>query len=552
MSCNCEKPQRTSLWTPIPEYRQPTTMLPGENIECYMKRAGNPSGMQDDVAQKIPDKIENTVLASDTNGTVAEQFKLSPGSTKTASHWSATVNGAPLNIPGISFNTTTGHISGTVADSAANKTYHVLIRAYDSSNTVIDEKEYTFTPKKGTKEDTIKFVFPYAGNGRVTSGFGPRVHPVTGAEKAHQGIDISQPGSELGSILAAADGVVVRCGPAAGYGNVIDIEHRDAAGTLIACTRYAHMNKWFVSVGQKVAAGQIIAEEGNAGVGTAAHLHFELHKGGFKNPVDPIPYLNGEFPVANNNEPGQGGVPSGGFTEKANSTAGMTRAEVQPKMADANGNETGASPGCPEILPNQAPPTTTSNPEPLVVTAPNEAPANKNRSDCSKGKPSTVNVAQVRADMRRAMDEDPDLDEEDKKFLDFVAKIESGYDPYAKNPTSSATGLYQMLDSTAIAFYKKAGIEPSCENRSDAYAATKAMIMFYKTQLKPFWNGYQSSGQSKIAGKSIVPTEHSARYPSLTRGEFMYGLIHHDGVGNAVKGVDYQGVDYWRKKIRSA
>jgi hypothetical protein len=133
-----------------------------------------------------------------------------------------------------------------------------------------------------------------------------------------------------------------------------------------------------------------------------------------------------------------------------------------------------------------------------------------------------------------------------------LAKIESGYDPYAKNPTSSATGLYQMLDSTASAFYKKASIEPSCENRSDAYSATKAMIVFYKQQLKPFWNGYQSSGQTKIAGKTIIPTAHSARYPSLTRGEFMYGLIHHDGVGNAVKGVDYQGVDYWRSKIRSA
>lgn len=552
MSCNCEKPQRTSLWTPIPEYRQPTAMLPGENIECYMKRAGNPSGQQDDVAEKIPEKIENTVLTSDTNGTVAEQFKLAPGSTKTADHWSATVDGSPMNIPGLSFNTTTGHISGTVADSAANKTYKVLVKAYDTSNTVIDEKEYTFTPKKGTKEDTIKFVFPYTPNGRITSGFGPRVHPVTGGQKAHQGVDISQPGSELGSILAAADGTVVRCGPASGYGNVVDIEHRDSSGTLIACTRYAHMHKWFVSVGQKVAAGQIIAEEGNAGVGTAAHLHFELHKGGFKNPVDPVPYLNGDFQVANNNEPGQAGVPAGGFTDKTNSTAGMTRAEAQPKMGDANGNDSPAQPGCPEILPNQAPPTSPSNPEPSEVSAPASAPANKNRSDCAKGKSGTVDVAQVRADMRRAMDEDPDLDEEDKKFIDFVAKIESGYDPYAKNPTSSATGLYQMLDSTAAAFNKKAGIDSTCENRSDAYLATKAMIVFYKQQLKPFWNGYQSSGQTKIAGKPIVPTAHSARYPSLTRGEFMYGLIHHDGVGNAVNGIDHQGVDYWRSKIRSA
>lgn len=551
MSCNCEKPQRTSLWTPIPEYRQPTAMLPGENIECYMQRAGNPSGMQDDVAQKIPDKIENTVLTSDINGSVNDQFKLSPESSKTATSWNATIDGAPFNIPGLTFNSATGQISGTVTDSAANKTYKVLVKALDETSTVIDSKEYTFTPKKGTKEDTIKFVFPYTPNGRVTSGFGPRVHPVTGGEKAHQGIDISQPGSERGSILAAADGTVVRCGPANGYGNVIDIEHRDAAGVLIACTRYAHMNKWFVSIGQKVAAGQIIAEEGNAGVGTAAHLHFELHKGGFKNPVDPIPYLNGEFMVASNNAPGQAGVPSGSFENRNNNASGMTRAEVKPKMADANGNDSSTPPGCPKVLPNQAAPTSTGNPEPPSVSAPPTAPTNPNRTDCARTE-STIDVAGVRADMRRAMDEDPDLDEDDKKFIDFVAKIESGYDPYAKNPTSSATGLYQMLDSTASAFFKQVGIEPSCQNRCDAYASTKAMIRFYKSQLKPFWNGYQSSGQTKIAGKQIIPTAHSARYPSLTRGEFMYGLIHHDGVGNAVKGIDYQGIDYWRKKIRSA
>ena len=546
MSCNCEKPIRTSLWTPIPEFRQPTAMLPGENIECYMKRAGNPSGQMDDVAEKIPDTIDNTALVTDTNGNISEQLKLSPESTKTATRWEATVDGAPFNIPGLVFNTTTGEITGTVADSAANKTYKVLATAYDNTNTAIDSKEYTFTPKKGTKDDTVKFVFPYSPNGRVTSAFGPRKHPVSGAQKAHQGIDISQPGGELGNILAAADGTVIKCGPMGGYGNAIIIEHRDSSGTLVATSLYGHMNTWNVAVGQKVAAGQIIAKEGNAGVGTAAHLHFEIHKGPYKNPVDPIPYLNGTFDVANNNAPGQAGVPAGGFDQKQNSNAGMTSSESNPVSASGLPIQQ-----CPEILPNQAPPTSAGNPEPSEVSAPATSQPNKNRAECAPA-PGPVNVAQVRSDMRRAMDEDPALDEEDKKFIDFVAKIESGYDPYAKNPSSSATGLYQMLDSTASAFFKKIGEQATCANRSDPYMATKAMIAFYKQQLKPFWTGYQSSGQTKIAGKPIVPTAHSARYPSLTRGEFMYGLLHHDGVGNAVNGIDRQGVDYWRSKIRQA
>ena len=157
----------------------------------------------------------------------------------------------------------------------------------------------------------------------------------------------------------------------------------------------------------------------------------------------------------------------------------------------------------------------------------------------------------VRAEMDRAFAEEPSLTAEDRKFLIQVATIESNLDPYAKNRGSSATGLYQMLDKTAVKYYGVIGIPATCENRCNPYYATKAMIKFYTQEFRTYWAGYLESGKTKIANKAIKPTAWSAKYASFTQGEFMYGLIHHDGVGNAVAGVDRQGVDYWRRKIRA-
>ena len=147
------------------------------------------------------------------------------------------------------------------------------------------------------------------------------------------------------------------------------------------------------------------------------------------------------------------------------------------------------------------------------------------------------------------MDADGSLDDEDKKFILFVARIESRYDPYAKNPTSSATGLYQFLDALAMKYFPMIGAQPTCENRTNIEKATQAMIMFYKKEILRYWNNYVASGKTKIAGKPIVLTAHSARYPSLSKTVFCYSLIHHDGAGNAQKGIDLQGVEYCLRKL---
>lgn len=105
---------------------------------------------------------------------------------------------------------------------------------------------------------------------RVSSNFALRVNPVTGRIKPHKGIDLAAP---IGtSIKAASDGTVEFSDwSSGGYGNLVVLRH--AGGWT---TRYGHAYKLLVVKGQKVKAGQAIAEVGSTGRSTGPHLHFEI------------------------------------------------------------------------------------------------------------------------------------------------------------------------------------------------------------------------------------------------------------------------------------
>ncbi|WP_295405477.1 M23 family metallopeptidase [uncultured Thiocystis sp.] len=124
-------------------------------------------------------------------------------------------------------------------------------------------------------------------SGYITSRFGFRIHPTKNVRIFHEGVDIASPRGT--PILAAADGVVTFSGRRNGYGQVIDIRHRDGL-----VTRYAHNHKNLVQEGQMVGQGQKIATVGSTGVATGPHLHFEVRKGG--KAVNPMPYL-GDTPA---------------------------------------------------------------------------------------------------------------------------------------------------------------------------------------------------------------------------------------------------------------
>jgi murein DD-endopeptidase MepM/ murein hydrolase activator NlpD len=121
----------------------------------------------------------------------------------------------------------------------------------------------------------LAFVRPAVG--RLTSVFGTRWGV------AHNGIDIAGP---IGTpIYALTDGVVEEAGPATGFGLWVVLRHTD--GTQSA---YGHVNRMFVDVGEKVKAGEEIAEIGNRGYSTGPHLHLEIwDSDGTK--LNPIPWL---------------------------------------------------------------------------------------------------------------------------------------------------------------------------------------------------------------------------------------------------------------------
>lgn len=116
----------------------------------------------------------------------------------------------------------------------------------------------------------------------VTSTFGPRVHPIFGTVRMHDGVDF---GASNGTpIRAAAAGTVVSAGARGGYGNATILDHGNGVATL-----YAHQSELYVTAGTVVTAGQVIGAVGSTGFSTGPHLHFEVRLSGA--PVDPLPYL---------------------------------------------------------------------------------------------------------------------------------------------------------------------------------------------------------------------------------------------------------------------
>ena len=117
-------------------------------------------------------------------------------------------------------------------------------------------------------------------DGRVTSCYGSRWGTL------HAGVDIAAP---IGTpVFSPEAGIVLDAGPASGFGLAVYVQHGDGTVTL-----YGHVNQFFVTPGQVVAAGQQIAEVGNRGQSTGPHLHFEVHDGGlYASRVDPTPWLD--------------------------------------------------------------------------------------------------------------------------------------------------------------------------------------------------------------------------------------------------------------------
>ena len=120
---------------------------------------------------------------------------------------------------------------------------------------------------------SLSYTFPIKDKYFITSPFGSRSAPTSGASSNHQGIDIGVPVGT--SVYAAASGTVIKNGYTSARGNYVEINHGNGNTTL-----YQHLSTAAVKIGDTVKQGQVIAKSGNSGISTGAHLHFEMRENG--------------------------------------------------------------------------------------------------------------------------------------------------------------------------------------------------------------------------------------------------------------------------------
>lgn len=196
----------------------------------------------------------------------------------------------PYNLPVEYVYNDSWYTSTSVTLQQPSAGYHeaVLEIHHDGSNVVDQNTLYEVVMSepvpKIVEVGTIippTFIKPLSG-GRISSYFGGRRSPTSGASSNHEGLDYYTP---LGSsVYAACTGTVTRAGWSGGYGYCVDIQHSNGA-----MTRYAHLSRVYVSVGQYVTQGQVIAASGSTGISTGPHLHFEIRFNGVA--VNPLNYL---------------------------------------------------------------------------------------------------------------------------------------------------------------------------------------------------------------------------------------------------------------------
>jgi murein DD-endopeptidase MepM/ murein hydrolase activator NlpD len=123
--------------------------------------------------------------------------------------------------------------------------------------------------------------------GVITSPFGPRLNPITGASELHDGTDF---GAACGTpVRAVAAGVVTQQHDGGGYGNRVFVDHGEVAGERLV-TSYNHLSAFASQVGAAVAQGDVVGYVGSTGWSTGCHLHLIVWAdGALTDPMDHLP-----------------------------------------------------------------------------------------------------------------------------------------------------------------------------------------------------------------------------------------------------------------------
>ena len=141
-----------------------------------------------------------------------------------------------------------------------------IIKKQKETQAKIAAGQISFDPGTGWQ-------WPVPGRYKITSTFGPRIHPITGLPGNHTGTDVAAPKGT--AILAARGGVVTISTYNNSYGNYVVVQHDNGIATL-----YAHMSSRAVSEGQIVTQGQTLGYVGSTGSSTGNHLHLEFRVNG--------------------------------------------------------------------------------------------------------------------------------------------------------------------------------------------------------------------------------------------------------------------------------
>lgn len=163
-----------------------------------------------------------------------------------------------------------GPLTPLISPTGDNLPHPDSLRAQEIMHRLDEVNMYRIAAEK------MPFAIPVKSAYRFTSGFGPRWG------RMHNGSDFA--GATGTPIYATGDGVVVHAGWLSGYGRLIKIRHDFGIET-----RYAHLSRIRVEVGQRVSRGDRIGDMGNSGRSTGTHLHYEVRESG--KPVNPMKYI---------------------------------------------------------------------------------------------------------------------------------------------------------------------------------------------------------------------------------------------------------------------
>jgi murein DD-endopeptidase MepM/ murein hydrolase activator NlpD len=190
---------------------------------------------------------------------------------------------------------------GSQQMGAGGSSFDLKTLSPKASQAIIESEINTLKERSGALQDSFRILDAafqkqtlllsstpsvYPVRGLLGNGYGWRRDPFTGMRDFHQGLDLVAP---LGTrIIAPADGIVTRVGPAGGFGLSIFVAH--GYGII---TRYGHLSNINVRVGQRVKRGDVIGSVGSSGRSTGPHLHYEVLV--HQRNVDPVKYILEEY-----------------------------------------------------------------------------------------------------------------------------------------------------------------------------------------------------------------------------------------------------------------